>query len=80
MDRMVEDPGDLLPLIVNLGAADIPTLQAMLQSANLSAYADLMAVSRRRMLDIFLGLGLAFGSAWTDRRPQRRSGYQPGIR
>jgi outer membrane autotransporter protein len=57
LDRMVEDPGSLMALIVNLDAADIPTLRGLLESANLGAYADLLMVSRRRVQDLALGLG-----------------------
>jgi uncharacterized protein with beta-barrel porin domain len=58
LDSFVENPGDLLALEVQLEMVkNANSVAAALAGAGVSAYADLMTISRRRMLDLASGLG-----------------------
>jgi autotransporter-associated beta strand protein len=58
LDAMVETPGDLLALQVQLEACQSAgQVTAALAGAGVSPYADLLTISRRRMLDLNAGLG-----------------------
>jgi len=58
LDAMVAMPGDLLALQVQLEASkDAKQIRDALAGAGVSPYADLLTISRRRMLDLNSGVG-----------------------